>query len=167
MSHHVSRSPGWGRGGLVIAVLGALVLVASAAVGFLLFQGPRELSPVAYGERLTVTTEGGSSVTVYTPAGLDAPPTCRVATSAGADVELGPVERYSQVGGLEATYSFATTGGTPYLVSCGTAGQAGEFAAVETRTVPVPLFVAVGAAGLVLLVGGLLLARRGGPTTVG
>ena len=167
MSHDVSSSPGWGRGGLVVAALGALLLAGAAVAGYLLLQGPRDLAPVAYGERLTVTTESGSSVTVYTPTGLDAPPTCRVATAAGADVELGPVERYSQTDGLETTFSFATTGGAAYTVSCGTAGAAGEFAAVETRSVPVPLFVAVGAAGLVLLIGGLVLARRGGRATSG
>lgn len=150
------------RGGLVVAALGAVLLVGAAVVGFLLLQGPRDLSPVAYGERLAITTESGSSVTVYTPTGLDAPPACRAATSAGADVELGPVEHYSQTAGLETTYSFATTGGTPYTVSCGTTGESGQFAAVETRSVSAPPFVAAGAAGLVLLVGGLLLARRGG-----
>ena len=167
MSHEVSSSPGWGRGGLVVAALGALVLVGAVVVGFLLLQGPRDLSPVAYGERLTVTTGSGSSVTVYTPTGLSAPPACRATTSAGTDVQLGPVERYSQSDGLESTYSFATTGGTPYTVSCGTAGQTGEFAAVETRSVSEWLFVAVGAVGLVLLGAGLVLARRGGRTTVG
>jgi hypothetical protein len=162
MSHDVSSSRRWNRVGVVVAALGAVVLVGAAVVGFLLLQGPRDLAPVPYGERLAVTTDSGSSVTVYTPTGLDAPPACRAATSAGAVVELGPVERYSQAAGLETTYSFATTGGTPYTVSCGTAGESGQFAAVETRSVSVPLFVAVGAAGLVLLVGGLVLARRGG-----
>jgi hypothetical protein len=165
MSHDVSGSPGWSRGGLVVAALGALVLVGAVVVGFLLLQGPRDLSPVAYGERLAVTTESGSSVTLYTPAGLSAPPACQVATSAGADVALAPVERYSQSDGLESTYSFATTGGAPYTVTCGTAGQSGEFAAVETRSVSESLFVAVGAVGLVLLIAGLVLARRGGRTT--
>ncbi|MFC6237619.1 hypothetical protein [Longivirga aurantiaca] len=157
----------WGRGGLVIAVLGALALVGSALLGFLLMQGPRDLSPVAYGERLTVTTERSSSVAVYTPTGLEAPPACQVATSAGADVELGPVERYSQASGLETTYSFATAGGVPYQVSCGTVGETGEFAAAETRRVSVPLIVAVGSMGLVLLLGGLVLARLSGRSIVG
>lgn len=167
MSQVVSKTAWWRRSGPVIAGLGLVVLVGSAVVGYLLLQGPRDLSPVAYGEPLTVTTESSSSVGVFTPTGLDEPPGCRVVTSEGAEVELGPAERYSQSEGLEATYSFATTGGTPYLVSCGTAGQAGEFAAVETRSVSEPLFVAVGAVGLVLLVGGLVLSRRSGRSAVG
>lgn len=167
MSEVASSTAWWSRSGPVIAGLGLLVLVGTAVVGFLLLQGPRDLSPVAYGESLTVTTESSSSVGVFTPTGLDAPPACRVVTSEGAEVELGPAERYSQTDGLEATYSFATTGGTPYLVSCGTAGQAGEFAAVETGNFSEPLFVAVGAVGLLLLLGGLVLSRRSGRSAVG
>ena len=166
MSDDVSRATALRRKGLAITVLGALVMVGSALVGFLLLQGPRDLSPVAYGERLTVTTERNSSVGVYTPTGLEAPPACRVTTSTGVNVVLGPAERYSQADGLEATYSFVTAGGTPYLVSCGTGGQAGQFAAVETRSVSTPPFIAGGILGLVLLVGGLILARPSGRSAV-
>jgi hypothetical protein len=100
------------------------------------------------------------AATIFTSTGQAVAPRCRVTTQDGSVALLGNPERYQQSGGMESTYSFATTARTTYTVICGDPGETGQFAVAEVSSFPERTFLAVGSLGIILCATGGVLAWR-------
>jgi hypothetical protein len=145
----------------LLIVAGALIVLASAIVGYLWLQRMPELQPANFGQRVQITATESTSATIFASTGLPGPPSCTVTSENGEPVTVGEAESYRQGGGLESTFGFAVTSGTTYTVTCGSAGDAGRFAVAQDVATRQSLFIGAGMLGLVMCgVGGVLTARQ-------
>ena len=135
-------------------LVGIVVALGTAVVGYVGLNNVPNLKPVSLGEQVAITATDSDTATIFTPAGMGTAPSCRVATLDGTRIALVEPDRYQQSEGLEATYGFPVTSGTTYTVVCGERDQPGQFAVAEVSTFPEGVFLIVGAVGIVLCIAG-------------
>jgi hypothetical protein len=151
-----TRSSSWWA---ILLILGAVMTLGSAVLGFVWLNRVPDLQTVAFGEP-TQFTATGTAATIFTPTGLSTAPPCDVTTPDGVALELGEPERYQQSAGMESSYGFTASSGMTYTVGCGSPGQTGRFAVAEVSHFPAGVFVAVGSVGVILCAGAGLLVWR-------
>jgi hypothetical protein len=143
-----------------LTVGGAVLILASAVVGYLWLQRMPELQPVDFGEHVEITATESTAATIYASTGLSQAPSCEVTSEDGSSVTEGEADRYRQEGGLESAFGFPMTSGTTYTVTCTSATEAGHFAVAQDDAVPEGAFIAAGLLGLVVCGVGVVLAAR-------
>jgi hypothetical protein len=158
MSSEVVRTGS--RTAVILMIVGAVMTLGSAVMGFVWLNLAPELDPVPFGEQSQVTATRSGSATIFSPTGQSAAPPCTATTADGAEVGLGEPERYLQLEGMESSYGFPTSAGSTYTVTCGGPGQVGRFAVEEVSGFPEAVFLTVGSLGLLLCAGGGALAWR-------
>jgi hypothetical protein len=139
---------------------GAVLILASAVVGYVWLQRMPELQPVDFGEHGQITATDSTTATIYAATGLSQAPSCEVTSEDGTSVAVGEAERYRQEGGLESAFGFPVAAGTTYTVTGSGATETGQFAVAQDDAVPEGAFMAAGLLGLVVCGVGVVLAAR-------
>ncbi len=155
------------RPGRALVVAGGLSVIGAFVYGAMSVGsvGTGDLDTVPLGEQITFTPSGSHNANIFTTGASDfsGPPDCTVTTTDGRTVTLGEATPYAfnERLQMESSYGFDLSADTPYLITCGSPGDAGRFAVVEVPILPQVVAIVVGSLGMLAFVVGLVLVVVG------